>query len=506
MINFQIKFLVISALLLIFHCIGSLTHLVFAMDNEIIDENSIDSEDEAQKYDFGLYLLKRLIQIKRSQTNRKRLETLLRAFYRWSYEFPLAQKCDEMSKQLRERNLMMDTVRSSYLRDVVSIKHHLDKINEAEIDSNDTTLVKLKQNMYDLHTLPSVDLRSLVDNARCSVGKTSAQLRESLVDAGLLDPETLRTLNPWDQSRGYRRLMRIKKGGAAKPPNVDGESISIAAPSKQKLFIRYCKDCIGLAVFIKDWNREVELSMKFKADFSNIDGLIQEYRTVIDKLNSTIETQEQKIVNLLQHTTELETANAWFEKWNLNKNSKNNKNNNMYDDYDSVGQYRHMLEMSRADLESFAFNSAIRIENKVSIHIKNEKLQRQKLREIELIRDSDSQERVKIIEKIQIYQKEIMLKKNEIIELNNENLIKEEEKKHINDQLNTSQLENKQLHSVVDQKEHEYATLREESNIKIEDLNYQIKQLSDDYHGQESTIDELRDALLTKKVSTSTMC
>lgn len=477
-----------------------LRQLVRPME-DILDEVSVDSEEEAKKYDYGLYLLKRLIQIKRAQANRKRLETMLRAFYRWSYEFPLALKCDEMSKQLKERNLMMDTVRSSYLRDVVSIKHHLDKINDAEVDNTDTSLVRLKQNMYDLHTLPSVDLRSLVENVRQSVGQSSAQLRESLVDAGLLDPESLRTLNPWDQSRGFRRIMRIKKGGACKPPDMEGESFSIAAPSNKKLFVRYCKDCIGMSIFIKGWNSEVEESLKFKADFANIDNHIQEYRNLIGKLNVTIENQEKQIVELLDRTHKLETANAWFEKWGAGRDPSKIGKLSAMDDFEARTMYKNMCEMARAELESFAFNSGLRVQEKERAHLAAEKIQRQKLRAAELGKDADSKERLKIVQDFRKTQVELTSKVNEIMHLNNLNALKEEEKVALSTKLTASEADNTKLHEMVDRKEVEYATLREETNIKIEDLNYQIKQLNDDYHSQENTIDELRENVNGKKVS-----
>lgn len=467
---------------------------------DILDDNSVDSEEEAKKYDYGLYLLKRLIQIKRAQANRKRLETLLRAFYRWSYEFPLAQKCDEMAKQLKERNLMMDTVRSSYLRDVVSIKHQLDKINDAEVDNTDTSLVKLKQNLYDLHTLPSVDLRSLVENVRQSVGQTSAQLRESLVDAGLLDPETLRTLNPWDQSRGFRRIMRIKKGGACKPPNMEGESFSLAAPTNKKLFVRYCKDCIGMAIFIKGWNSEVEESLKFKADFANIDAHIQEFRILIDKLNGTIEHQEKQIVDLLEHKHKLETANAWFEKWGGGHNGATGGKLSTMDDFEARNMYKNMCEMARAELESFAFNTSLRVQEKERAHLAAEKVQRQKLRVAELSKDADSKERLKIVQDFRKTQAELTEKVNEIMHLNILNQVKEEEKVAISAKLTAVEADNATLHEIVDRKEADYATLREETNLKIEDMHFQIRQLTDDYFSQENTIDELRENVHGKKV------
>jgi len=467
---------------------------------EIPDDHSIDSEEEARKYDYGLYLLKRLVQIKRAEVNRKRLDMLLRAFYRWSYEFPLAQKCDELAKQLRERSLMMDTVRSSYLRDVVSIKYQLDKINDAEVDSENFSLVKLKQNMYDLHTLPSVDLRELVENVRQSVRQTSAQLRETLVDAGLLDPETLRTLNPWDQSRGFRRLMRIKKGGSYKPPDLEGESMTLAAPTNKKLYVRYCKDCIGLTMFIKGWNKEVEDSLKFKADFANVDSHIQEFRSLIDKLNGTIEGQERKIVELLAYTSKLETANAWFEKWGASKAGPSGGRGGGID-LDGDLRLKHMSEMARAELESFAFNSSLRVEEKHRVFVEAEQLHLEQLRIAEMNKEADSREKMEILREFRKAQNELSSRINEIKHLHIQAETKEEEQAALQLKLHASETENAKLHEIVDRKEIEYAALRDDTNYKLEDLSFQIKQLNSDYNNQESTIDDLRDAVMNKTVN-----
>ena len=469
---------------------------------DLPEDNSIDSEDEARKYDYGLYLLKRLVQIKRAQLHRKRLDTLLRAFYRWSYEFPLAQKCDELAKQLRERSLMMDTVRSSYLRDVVSIKYQLDMINDAEVDNNDTSLVKLKQNMYDLHTLPSVDLRSLVENVRQSVRQTSAQLRESLVDAGLLDPETLRTLNPWDQSRGFRRIMRIKKGGAFKPPDLEGESIALAAPTNKKLFVRYCKDCIGMTAFVKGWNKEVEDSLKFKADFANVDSHIQEFRVLIDKLNGTIEGQEQKIVDLLAYTSKLETANAWFEKWGATKAGTNGGRSALMD-IDGDSRYRHMAEMARAELESFSFNASKRLQEEHRVFAETEAMYVEKLRVAEVHKEADSREKMQILREFRKAQVELSSKVNEINHMQILMESKEEEHAVLQGKYTASENANTKLHEIVDRKEKEYSTLRDDTKSKMEDLTYQIKQLNNEYTNQQSTIDDLRDAVINKTVSKS---
>jgi chromosome segregation ATPase len=294
--------------------------------------------------------------------------------------------------------------------------------------------------------------------------------------------------------------MRIKKGGAVKPPDLEGESIAIAAPSNKKLFVRYCKDCIGLSIFIKDWNSEVEQSLKFKADFSNIDGLIQEYRGVIDKLNGTIEGQEKEIVRLIERTNKLETANAWFEKWGVIKEADRTGKGAPLDEYEQKVMYKHNAEMARAEMDSFAFNSAMRLEAKERVRQVAERAQRQRLHEAEASKTADTKERAKIVQEFRKCQQELQSKVNEITELTNSNAVKEAEKTHLMSKLSLFEAESVKLHEFMDRKEAEYATLREESNAKIEDLKYTVKQLNNDYNKQETVIDELRDNVINKKV------
>lgn len=57
-----------------------------------------------------------------------RREHLSKAFITWSKCAPLIQMCGELKRQLQERSSVFELLRESYLRDVVSVKHHLDKI------------------------------------------------------------------------------------------------------------------------------------------------------------------------------------------------------------------------------------------------------------------------------------------------------------------------------------------------------------------------------------------
>jgi hypothetical protein len=48
-----------------------------------------------------------------------------------------------------------------------------------------------------------------------------------------------RDLHPWDKSHSFRKELRSKKGSNATFPS-GGKSLSVFAPSKHRLFIKYC--------------------------------------------------------------------------------------------------------------------------------------------------------------------------------------------------------------------------------------------------------------------------
>lgn len=86
------------------------------------------------------FIITKLIQVDHFERNKKLI--LGKFWIRWSKVLPLKQKCEELGRQLQERLTVVESLRDSYLRDVVSIKYHLEriqefskKLKEKEIDS-----------------------------------------------------------------------------------------------------------------------------------------------------------------------------------------------------------------------------------------------------------------------------------------------------------------------------------------------------------------------------------
>lgn len=444
--------------------------------------------------------LHRATKVRNSQLIRRRTEALLRAFQKWSCEFPLFQKCDELAKQLRERSYMLDSMRSSYLRDVVSIKYHLENIANYDItDGKEAeTLTKMKEDMYALHAIPSIDLRSLVEKAKRSANQTSAQLLDSLVDSGLLDPETLSTLNPWEQSHGFRRILRIQRGPTYQPPIAGGESINLAVPSSKKLFVRICNDCIGVTTFVKEWNSEIEKCMQFKAQYHNIEALINEYRNLIAKLNVTIENQEAQIVQLLDKTGKLETANNWFAKWGAHIKSGGDE----IDVFDLYKMFLNISEMAREDIAGHKMQLQNKMDTFVHIYHEREGHLKNALRAAELARDEDSRTRIALLAELRNCQQDLLSRGNQIEHMQRTNDSRQHENLLLDQKVARLEAMNKQCMSVIIAKEKEYAILRDESRDRIDSLKVTVDQMTNEATRTEEMLSETRDQLKDSKVKT----
>ena len=53
---------------------------------------------------------------------------MAQSFAIWSKRLPLALKCDELARQMQERLFALQKVRDSYLRDVICVKHSVEKL------------------------------------------------------------------------------------------------------------------------------------------------------------------------------------------------------------------------------------------------------------------------------------------------------------------------------------------------------------------------------------------
>ena len=105
---------------------------------EVIAEHERLAAEEAQK-ENARNLLNRVM---KSPFDRNRKTIILKAFIKWSKIAPLHRKCDELAAQLQDRITAIASIRDSYLRDVVRVKHHLTKIQEFTLPGDDEPQLK----------------------------------------------------------------------------------------------------------------------------------------------------------------------------------------------------------------------------------------------------------------------------------------------------------------------------------------------------------------------------
>ncbi|KAJ1436832.1 hypothetical protein B484DRAFT_248264 [Ochromonadaceae sp. CCMP2298] len=451
-----------------------------------------------------VYAVRWLGQMKQSQVKQRRLDSLMNAFIKWNLEFPLAQKCDELAKQLRERNNALENVRSSYLRDVLSVKLHLDRLLDLAAKTEGQFSQLIADTLYDLHAVPSLDLRGLVKEAQGAPGQSSAQLRDNFVDLGILDPATLRTLNPWDQSHGYKRIQRLEKGHAYKMPAAEGESFQLAAPIAKRLYVRYCRECIGMTALIKDWNNEVEESLKFKADFSNVDKIIQEFRGLVIRLNGTIAHQERQIVDLTDRNHNLERANMWFEKWSGTE---------VVDSDELVEQrlmYKRIAEMTRVDMESLAMRTAQRFVERQNEWRAEGQLLRHKLNTAGEQKDVNYKQRVKLLDDLKKSQGALAQRALEAAHLEETCRrtleLQAAEKAKADKHVVVLDFNINELNNIVEAQEERHVTLKREMGDKVEQLTFKLQQAESELVISEDTIDQIHDELREAKVCFLSMC
>ena len=125
---------------------------------------------------------------------------MARAFALWKFRLPLQLKCIELEEQMKERALTIATVRDHYLRDVVSIKYHMEQVinaatkiaserpriesaEEGELESC-TTASSLMEHLSEVAGVPSLSLANLIATAKNSTKPSSAFLRNTLINAG----------------------------------------------------------------------------------------------------------------------------------------------------------------------------------------------------------------------------------------------------------------------------------------------------------------------------------
>jgi hypothetical protein len=415
------------------------------------------------------------------QYQRKMLIKLLRSFKKWAIEFPLTVKCEELGHQLSERTLVLETVRNSYLKDVVSVKYYLDQVDK--IDFDEMTKAKWKEAFYDLHSVPSTDVRNVVEKAKRTPHLTSNQLRENLIECGLLDPETYKTLNPWENSRSFRRVCRLEKGPTFNyPTHLNGECIDAFAPSNYKVYVRHCSDCVGMISFVKSWNQKIEEAIQFKVEYASVDTKIEDFKRLISSLQNIVIDKEKEMSVLRENLKAFEDTNAWFVKW------KNVQDFQQIKDFyeEKLSNLQNTIYMLLEEKRSMKYEMLQKFDAKTLVHLESEKelnkkislLQEQILHEISLREKLSMEIQSLVLENLSLktdtYKFEQMEK-----ELNDKILA-------LNNKIITLEEENTQYNQIITEKDRQFELFQRQMKSQVEDLEQNVKQLELDLDRSET--------------------
>lgn len=143
-----------------------------------------------------------------------------------------------------------------------------------------------------------------------------------------------------------------------KMPKVPVSLVDLHAPSKHKLLVRYCKDCVGLITLVHDWNQAVEDGLN-----ANVDSLqAQELRKLVCSLRDTVHAQEQEIFDLKNKMALSQPRIDFIEK----RLEKENDSNIIHELSEKVSKWRAIAEMCDAERETVEGN--IRYTFNLKIH------------------------------------------------------------------------------------------------------------------------------------------
>lgn len=181
----------------------------------------------------------------------------------------------------------------------LSVKQHIERVYK-----NQDMPVDLKELCG---SVPSMDFRKLV--ARAHTDDSSNQLRDGLMETGLISEKAKKkwSVNPWEQGHAYQMYKRInperlRSGGA---------SLNLYAPNRHRLYIKYCRSCVGVMSLVHDWNKDVEIALGAKLT----EDTTEELKRVVRNLNTVIIDLSNKVERQTAEIEGYEKGSKWWTEW-----------------------------------------------------------------------------------------------------------------------------------------------------------------------------------------------
>lgn len=410
--------------------------------------------------------------------NRDTKILLAKAFITWCDNLPLRDKCNELSKQLQERTEIITTLKESYVRDVLNVKMHIENIYNQ---------LKNSDSLCELQSIPSVDLRSFMEGVINN--QSSSQIKDALLKAFLVNPDTMRqwTKNPWDQGQQYKKWKHVETGRPYKPVK-EGHCIDLYAPSRHKLFVKYCKACVGVMTIVETWNKDVEAAFKRRIDSQTNEELRQSIRN----LNTFICEQGDKIEKLTVENERLKKGPKWFASWQncVYRESDSQMMIDMYKDnyYRTLNQLNMCIEdKENLEIQKFELKEIIAAERR-SYEDTFAKMELRHSSEIATLQNEMSNLRKTIAER-----------EAEMLDSNIAISRYEKSAKDAQAELARMIRIRDQLLTALDEKDKILEEYRNEAVLKIDELTMQLQQATEDVNRLEIEVDGSRDIIYELK-------
>mmetsp|Transcript_6292 Transcript_6292/g.10278 ORF Transcript_6292/g.10278 Transcript_6292/m.10278 type:complete len:1525 (+) Transcript_6292:40-4614(+) len=401
---------------------------------------------------------------------------LSRAFVVWAEKLPLYLKCNELRKQFDERGIALEVLRDSYYRDVLSVKQHVERIYK----DRDMPL-ELKELCG---SVPSMDFRKLLE--RSHTNESSNQLRDGLMSTNLVSKSVKQKWgkNPWEQGHAYQVYKRVNPERL----RTGGATLNLYAPCRHRLYIKYCRQCVGIMSLVNDWNKDVEMAINTKM----ADDTVKELREVVKNLNATIAEMKYTISAQTEKIDEFEKGNKWWGEWT--------KKQTISSDAELKIKQLRLNWRQWEETARMAFEEKATIQRDFDLYKITETEKYNKLQNtLETVTAANDEHDTELNDEIEALKLEIEERKvredqqdDEIQELKRQN-------QKSKDEANRLKRLNAQLNKSLDEKDRQMAQYREETINRIENLNSQIAELNLDLENQEKEYDRISDLLEKEK-------
>ena len=305
--------------------------------------------------------------------------------------------------------------------------------------------------LKELHgSVPSMDFRSLLERSHSKL--SSNQLRDNLTKTNLVSEQVKQTWrkNPWEQGHAYQVYKRIDPERL----RTGGSTLNLYAPSRHRLYLKYCRSCIGVMCLVNDWNEDVEIALNTKiAQVTNT-----ELKKVVKNLNAVILDMSKKIAFQSEKLEGFEKGSKWWEDWADKQKISSEAELKINDLRSRKRRWEEIAGMSMEDQATMSQNFHA---HKVNSKEKFDNLQGRFNEVVSTTEENDS----KLHSEINALKDEIEERKRKEHDMEGEMEQLQKEKRKLKDDNNRLKRLNAQLNSSLDEKDRQMAQYRYQHNI-----------------------------------------